>query len=181
MSNRTTAAYESVFDYIHRNILSLDVSAIITDFERALRNALRATAVATTKLLGCWFHHCQALRRKVASISELFELVKREKEARILYRTFQCLALLPAEKIKSAFEVLGFEALKKYPQFEKFIRYYDKQWIEREKPENYSVFLEVSLKTLFAKRLKSETICRYKTIGGRLQSLKFYIYLSLFK
>lgn len=180
MSNRTTAAYKSVFDYIHRNILSLDVSAIITDFERALRNALRAT-VATTKLLGCWFHHCQALRRKVASISELFELVKRDKEARILYRRFQCLALLPAEKIKSAFEVLGFEALGKYPQFEKFIRYYDKQWIEREKPENYSVFLEVSLNTQFAKRLLSEPICPYKTIELRLQSLKFYIYLSLFK
>lgn len=142
MSNRTTEAYKSVFDYIHQNVLPLDAGAIITDFERALRNALNAT-VPLTKLLGCWFHHCQALRGKVASIGELFELIKHNKEAKILYRKLQCLALLPAPKIRNAFDVLGFEALDKFPQFEKFLRYYDNQWIKREGPESYSVFLQV--------------------------------------
>lgn len=142
MSNRTTDAYKSVFDYIHKNILPMDADAIITDFERALRNALHAT-VPLTKLLGCWFHHCKALREKVASISELFELIKNNKEAKILYRKLQCLALLPASEIKNAFDVLGFTALEKFSQFEKFLRYYDNQWIKRETPESYSVFLQV--------------------------------------
>lgn len=144
MSNRTTEAYKSVFNYIHQNVLPLDASAIITDFEYALRNGLKAT-VPSTPLLGCWFHHCQCLRRKVASFSDLFELIKRNKEAHILYRKFQCLALLPASEIKAAFDQLAYEALVKFKQFEKFIRYYEMQWIMREGPTSYSVFMQVSL------------------------------------
>lgn len=144
MTNRTTEAYKSVFNYVHQNVLPLDSKAIITDFERALRNAIREV-VPLTKMLGCWFHHCQALRRQVASISELFELIRDNKDARILYRKFQCLALLPASKIKISFDALAFEALSKFPQFEKFVRYYDNQWIKKEGPENYSVFLQVNV------------------------------------
>lgn len=58
MTNRTTDAYESVFEYIHEKLFSLKANAIITDFERTLRNGLRAVVPDTT-LLGCWFHHCQ--------------------------------------------------------------------------------------------------------------------------
>lgn len=142
MSNRTTRAYESVFQYIHQNVLPLDARAAIMDFERPMRNGFSAV-VPCVKLLGCWFHHCQALRRKVASQCELLELIKSDKDARIFYRKFQCLALLPASKIKMAFDQLAFSALDKFPQFEKFLRYYDNQWLQREEPESYSVFLEV--------------------------------------
>lgn len=160
MSNRTTEAYKTVFNYIHENVLSLDAGAIITDFEYALRNALKAT-VPSTPLLGCWFHHCQALRKKVASLSDLFELTKRNKEAKILYRKFQCLALLPASKIKMAFDQLAYEALEKFPQFEKFIIYYDNQWIRREGPKSYSVFLQVSLAVQFNSIYQLEFLVRY--------------------
>lgn len=142
MTNRTTAAYTSVFEYIHNNILSLNARGIITDFELALRNGLR-NVVPDTPLYGCWFHHCQALRRKVASNPKLFGLIRRDKNAREIYRTFQCLALLPADKIKSAFDQFAYKALEQFPEFVKFINYYDHQWITKETPKNYSVFLQV--------------------------------------
>lgn len=143
MSNRTTAAYESVFNYIHENLLKLNARGIITDFERALRNGLRSV-VPDTPLYGCWFHHCQALRKKVASLPQLFGLIRRDKKAKEIYRFFQCLALLPADKIELAFHQISHMALQLYPEFAKFIEYYDRQWIQIEKPKSYSVFLQVS-------------------------------------
>lgn len=147
MSNRTTAAYESVFNYIHENLLQLNARGIITDFERALRNGLRSV-VPDTKLYGCWFHHCQALRRKVASIPKLFALIRKDKKAKEYYRLFQCLALLPANKIEPAFNQIAHIALKSFPEYTKFIEYYEKQWIQKETPKNYSVFLQVILYNL---------------------------------
>lgn len=142
MSNRTKAAYESVFKYVHENLLQLDARAIITDFEVALRGGLRFV-VPNTPLLGCWFHHCQAIRRKVASIPTLFGLIKRDARAAEFYRLFQCLALLPASKIEPAFIQIAHSALQSFPEFASFIEYYENQWIKKETPTSYSVFLQV--------------------------------------
>lgn len=143
MTNRTTQAYQSVFEYIHSFVIPLDGKGIITDFEQALRNGLKNT-VPNTPLYGCWFHHCQALRRKVASISELFEIIRKEPKAAEYYRKMQCLALLPANKIKDTFDQNAFEALQNYPEFAKFVDYYDKQWICKVTPIGFSVFLQVN-------------------------------------
>lgn len=142
MSNRTTEAYTSVYDYIHKNILPLNARGIITDFELALRNGLRSV-VPATPLYGCWFHHCQALRRRVAADPKLLSLVRKDKNAGEIYRTFQCMALLPQDKIEPFFDQFAYETLQKLPEFAKFIEYYDKQWIKKETPKNYSFFLQV--------------------------------------
>lgn len=139
MSRRTTESYKSVFEYINKNILKLNGSTCISDFERALRNALEEIAPDIT-LLGCWFHHFQALRKKLASDFELFSLVRSNDDAKILFRKFQCLALLPPELIQPAFHQLAFRALKAFPQFARFIGYYDMQWMNRETPASFSVF-----------------------------------------
>lgn len=144
MSNRNTEAYASVFNYIHTNVLPLHAKGIITDFELAMRNGLK-TVVPDTPLYACWFHHCQCLRRNMASDPELFQLIKSDKKAFEIYRTFQCLALLPDTKIENAFVQIAHEALKNYTQFERFVRYYERQWIKKETPSNYSVFLKVIL------------------------------------
>lgn len=142
MSNKSTSAYKSVFDYVHKKILPLDAKGIMTDFERAMRNGLKSV-VPETPLYCCWFHHCQCLRRRVATDSQLFQLIKTDKKAKEFYRTFQCLALLPASKIEDAFVQLAYDVLREYKQFEQFIRYYDHQWIKSETPDSYSVFLLV--------------------------------------
>lgn len=144
MSCRTTDAYVHALNYLHTNVLPLCAKGIISDFELALRNALRKV-VPETPLISCWFHHCQCLRRNIASNSELFKLIRSDKKAFEFYRTFQCLALLPDTKIENAFVQVAHEALKSFPQFESFVRYYEKQWIKQETPSNYSVFLKVIL------------------------------------
>lgn len=148
MSKRNTDIYESALNYVNEHILPLKAGAIITDFEKAMRNGIRSV-VPGVKLLSCWFHHCQALRRKVASNFNLFSLVRQNEKARSIYRKFQCLALLPATDIKPAFDVLAYEALTLFPEFESFITYYEKQWIKNETPANYSLFLEVDFERFF--------------------------------
>lgn len=142
MSNRTAAAYKSVFKYVHENLLQLKARGIITDFEIALRSAIRSI-VPETILLGCWFHYSQALRKKVASIPLLFKLIRKDERARELYRLFQCLALLPASKIEPAFNQIAHAALKSFPEFARFVDYFERQWIRKETPQSFSVFLQV--------------------------------------
>lgn len=67
MSHRT-ASYEKVFNYINTEILNLNGVTIMTDFESAMRNALRNIAPDS------WFHFCQALQNKLVSIPESFFL-----------------------------------------------------------------------------------------------------------
>lgn len=84
MTKKTQKAYEHALKYVHENIFPLQCGAIITDFECAMRNAIRHV-VPGVKLLGCWFHYAQAIRRKVASIEELFLIVRTKEDARNIY------------------------------------------------------------------------------------------------
>lgn len=71
MSHKTTKAYVSVLKYIHDNLIPLTGAGIIIDFEKAERLALSQLNLDIV-IYGCWFHFCQALRRKMATMGELF-------------------------------------------------------------------------------------------------------------
>lgn len=67
MSKRTTQAYIAALTYIHQNLISLHGSGFIIDFEAAMRTAI-LSVVPAANVIGCWFHFCQCLRRKMASL-----------------------------------------------------------------------------------------------------------------
>lgn len=148
MSKRNTEIYVSALDYVNRNILPLNGGTIISDFQLAMRNGIRSIA-PDVKMLGCWFHYCQALRRKVASNFTLFHLIRTNERAKSLFRKFQCLALLPADKNRPAFDQIAYQCLKDFSEFIPFVRYYDQQWIHRETPQKFSVFLQVIFMFIF--------------------------------
>lgn len=141
MTHRTIDAYTAALTYVNENIIELNGRGIIIDFEKAMRAGLKKVA-PNLPILGCWFHFAQALRRKMASFSNMFALIKKNQDAKIIFRKFQCLALLPYEKIKDAFVHLLREALmeKKFKEFSPFIDYFKKEWMEIVKPEYFSVF-----------------------------------------
>lgn len=141
MTRRTTDAYVAALQYVNDNIINLNGRGIIIDFERAMRASLKKVA-PNLPILGCWFHFAQALRRRMASMKSLFELIKKNHDAKIIFRKFQCLALLPHEEIKNAFVHLLREALdeKNFKEFSLFIAYFKKEWLESVTPEYFSVF-----------------------------------------
>lgn len=101
MTKKTTEAYKAVFKYINENIFGLEAVSFMTDYESALRNAL-SEIHPSAKLFSCWFHYCQAIRRKCSGFKNFFSEIQKEKSSKTLYLKFLALPLLPAEKIKEA-------------------------------------------------------------------------------
>lgn len=129
MSNRTQVAYEHVFNYIHKHIFKLHCSSFTSDYEVAMKNALRSV-FPESHLVSCWFHFVQAIRKKASKIPELLKLISTVPEAAHIYYKFQSLALLRWDLIDAAFNKLANEALLFNKQaFEPFVDYFKRQWI----------------------------------------------------
>lgn len=141
MTHRTTAAYVAALNYVNENIFQLVGRGIIIDFEKAMRASIK-TVAPNLPIYGCWFHYAQALKRKMASMKDLFELIRKDKNAKLIFRKFQSLALLPADLITDAFVFLLHEALREhnFKEFAPFIAYYKREWLEIVKPVHFSVF-----------------------------------------
>lgn len=165
MTRKTTEAYKDALEYVNENLIELQGRGMITDFEKAMRSALHQV-VPDLKTYGCWFHYCQALRRKMASMKELFELVKRNSKCYTIFRKFQCLALLPHEMIQAAFIELCKEALKESNLFCDFIDYMDKEWMQIVKPQNFSVFMLDTRTTSGAESYNSKLGQSFRTHGN---------------
>lgn len=141
MSRKTEASYTHLFRHINKNIFSLDCGSFTTDFERGLRNALRAVFGPEVCLVGCWFHYCQAIRRKASKIPGLLKYIRSDKHRERWYCKILCLILLPADVILEAFQALRKEG----HDFNDdavviFLLYNRNQWIRKEGPSNISVF-----------------------------------------
>lgn len=130
MDVRTAEAYTHVFKYINENIFNLECASFTSDYERALRNALRHV-IPMAILIPCWFHHKQAVRKKASQLPIFFHLIRTDESAAHLYQKFQALALLPPDMIIDAFNALKEVAISTYGhKFKPFVDYFERQWIE---------------------------------------------------
>lgn len=151
MSSKKKSAYIHAFRYIHRNIISLKCASYTTDYELAMRNALKelmteiqaelekcgnVEELFETTFTGCWFHFCQALKRNGSKIPSFFDIVRKNSELSKVYYKLLCLPLLPAPFIDTAFRRLRDDVLRiAADQFidnkplAEFLRYYEKQWL----------------------------------------------------
>lgn len=167
MTRRTKIAYVGGLKFAHENLIELNGCGIIIDFESAMRAALKIV-VPNLQVYGCWFHFVQALRRKLASMNELNDLVRTNKDAKSIFRKFQCLALLPVDTIFRAYVWLLREALNvhKLPEFSPFIDYFKNQWLNRVKPENFSVFMKPTRTTGAAEASNGKANKIFRTHGN---------------
>lgn len=165
MSRRTTEAYSTALEYLHQNLIPLVGNGIIIDFEKAMRSALHNLNTGIN-ILGCWFHFCQALRRKMASVKLLFEIIRTDHTAKDIFRRIQCLALLPPDQIQPAFINLSREGLKHSENFSEFIDYFYDEWILRVKPQHFSVFLRNVRTTASAESFNGKSNKLFRTHGN---------------
>lgn len=165
MTRRTTEAYVNALEYIHEKLIPLKGKGIIIDFEKAMRAALKKVSPDIV-VLGCWFHFCQAIRRKMVSIKDLAELVRTDAKAKNFFRRFQCLALLPACMIEDAFMELSTEALGYSKLFTEFVNYFHREWILHVKPQHFSVFLLDTRTTAAAEAFNGKSNKTFRTHGN---------------
>lgn len=119
---------------------------IIIDFEKAMRRALLKVIKSIDSIifvLGCWFHFCQSLRRKLSKLPNLFSKVKSNEIYADIFRRFQCFPLLPVHYIKISFIELCKEALKvDQTAFAPFIDYFNDEWIKIVTPYHFCVYMQ---------------------------------------
>lgn len=140
MSRKTTKSYEHVFKYIKNHILDMNCKSITTDFERAMRKALRNLYPNVT-YVNCWFHFCQAAKKRAMQTPQLIPYIRQNREAEELYYKLLSLPLLPACHIASQFRRLKVLALANHRAvFSDFLSYFESQWI-----------VKVSIRTLICK------------------------------
>lgn len=110
--------------------MSLECEEIMTDFEKGMRNAI-AIVVPNVRLTACWFHFSAACKKKAMRFfGAMVQLIRSNEEAASIYYRLLCLPLLPADRIIAAFESLKIWA-SKFPAFNGFIAYFERQWLER--------------------------------------------------
>lgn len=132
MSSKTEHCYTSLFQYINNNIFDMDCQAVLTDYENAMRNAVKSVCTSAQKDQ-CWFHYCQALKRAAARMRNFFNFIKSNSSANKIYHKFMALPLLPRDKIEEGVITIDAEisGLDMNDQFKEFRQYYRRQWLNR--------------------------------------------------
>lgn len=97
MTRKTSLCYTEVFKYIETNVFSLEPAEIMTDFEAGMRNSIKIM-YPKAKLRGCWFHFCNALRKKSLRLG-LRPLINSTPNAKLILKELMSLLLLPADNI----------------------------------------------------------------------------------
>lgn len=130
MTHKSEKAYRQVFEYVNANLFDMKCASFMTDFERAIRGALRAVAPGVP-CHGCWFHYSQALQRR-SGTDGLTKYLKNNKVAHLIYKKLRFLALLPAAKISLGFNILKQEALDlQHEKFNLYVEYVFDHWITK--------------------------------------------------
>lgn len=141
MESKCVPSYEQVFKYIENHLIKLSPQLIHSDYEASLVRALR-NVYPGAKITGCWFHYCQALRRRFryGKKKEMFRDLMNNPDAYNLYKKLLSLPLLPATRIEEGFNIIKEEIFKK--DFSRFFKstlgYFDNYWLK--KCEQISVF-----------------------------------------
>lgn len=131
MSRKTEVAYKHIFDYINSNIISLECASMMTDFELSMRNAF-TKLVPTTEMFCCWFHFCQAMKKRASQCNNMISYIKSNPDATEIYYKIMALPLLPPDMIASQFHALKARAITNHKAaFQTFIRYFEEQWLNK--------------------------------------------------
>lgn len=129
MTRKTQDAYIHLFNYIETHVMQLEARSFMTDFERAMRGALREVH-PTASFYTCWFHFTQAVKRHATQIGGLMGHVRNEAALAKVYYQLMCLPLLPAIEIEPTFHLVKQESIAEHGNvFKTFFRYFERQWL----------------------------------------------------
>lgn len=144
MSRKTEEAYSHLLQYIEDNVCHLRPTSFMTDFESAMRNAIR-TVYPNCIIYGCWFHFCQAIRLHCSKkLRNLMVFLKENANANQLFHKFLALPLVKLNLIPAACTHLRAVAETFGGAFNEFVSYFMRQWMRKVTPESFCVFQKAS-------------------------------------
>ena len=142
MTNKTQISYSTVFSCL-KSIGSsinckLEPGLIMTDFELALRNALKEV-FPKASLSGCYFHFSKALWDKISKLGLRRKEFKQKSLSLIAY--LQIVAHCPLKEREQLFEEVQEIFKEEDKRFKTFFNYFKKEWLK-------NPFLDVLFKSL---------------------------------
>lgn len=135
LNNKSESLYRQVFIRLAVLIPALKPTSIMSDFERALRNAIIEVFPNVT-LHGCWFHYTQAIMKNTRK--HLPIAVRNEEHIKSWVMSVMSIPLLPATNIHGAFDYLL--GVINDVRLDRLKNYIERQWKQRVTPEELSVF-----------------------------------------
>ena len=102
MQCKLEGLYSAVLDKVWSKLAALRPALIHCDFERGLINAIEAVCEGGC-VSGCWFHHNQAIKRKVGA-EGLTAVGNRNRKLKDWTRSFYPLPLLPPDRMRDGWE-----------------------------------------------------------------------------
>lgn len=128
--NRTTSTYIKIFQELKALNASLSPKLIMSDFEKASRNALHEE-FPNAEAKGCFFHFRQCIFRHIQKDKDVFYKYSNDSDFCLMMKHFVALAFLPPEDVNPLYEKLMEE-----PFFNtnaallvEFIHYFERTWI----------------------------------------------------
>ena len=142
----TQSKHETTYQHVLNAIIAstgftLTASAIICDFEKGLRNAVKDQFQSDGfKMIGCLFHWKQCLRRKMEELHFCFDSVT---EAIGENGILNFLTVIPYDEIERGIEYCQRKLLAKFPhhstKFQLFFAYFRKTWLRSYSPEDWNI------------------------------------------
>ena len=139
MTRQTSQAYREVFHHLKQLLPQWTMDFYMGDFDSAMRSAV-AEEFPGVRIYGCFFHYAQCLVKKAGEVGLAREIRQRGSSARKLFLAFTALPLLPSGEIEQAFHFFSNRALGVEPRFAPFLRYMRNTWLDKIRPEGFSVF-----------------------------------------
>lgn len=130
MSRKSERCYIHLFTAL-KQIFDLTGESFMTDLEIAMRNAIRHVYPGA-RLHTCWFHFCQAAKRKAYQIPMFIRSIQANENMKSIYYKLLSLPLLPAADIMACFHMLKAQAQQIDAKSSKqFLVYFEKQWLKK--------------------------------------------------
>lgn len=127
LQQKSQAAYRRVLEAICQLKDNLQPTSVMCDFEKAFHNALEDVFGAQVVIVGCLFHLCLCIWRKIQQ-GNLVEAYRDDAEVRLKCKMLMALAFLPVDHIADAFENIQDQA----PDcMMGLLEYFEDTWIGR--------------------------------------------------
>lgn len=131
LPDKTETSYTRMLQALKLLRPGLNPRTIMTDFERAAKNAFLHVFPATEQS-GCFFHFGQCLWRKIQANSGMQHLYKTDSEFQLKLKMFSALAFVPPADVLDKFEILINDPFfESSDDIEEFVEYFEDTWIGR--------------------------------------------------
>lgn len=127
LEKKTSSTYTRILKQLQIMIPTASPTCIILDFESAARSSFQQH-FPNASILGCYFHLCQSVQRKVQELG-LKNEYETNGDLRMQIRSLPALAMVPPEDVANSFDLLA-ESMPENEKIVELLSYFEHTYIQ---------------------------------------------------